>query len=40
LAKAAQRIEPAAMPPDICAFGERIVFGEDDPPEDKLSTYG
>jgi len=27
-----QRAENAALPPDICAFGDDIVFGEADPP--------
>jgi hypothetical protein len=27
-----QRVEKAASPPDICAFGDGIVFGEADPP--------
>ncbi len=27
-----QRAENAALPPDICAFGDDIVFGEVDPP--------
>jgi hypothetical protein len=31
-----QRVELAAMPPDICAFSDGIVFGEADPPGDKI----
>jgi len=27
-----QRVETAALPPDICDFGDDIVFGEVDPP--------
>jgi len=31
-----QRVELAAMPPDICAFSDGIVFGEADPPGNKI----
>jgi hypothetical protein len=31
-----QRVENAALPPDICALSEGIVFGEADPPEDEV----
>jgi hypothetical protein len=27
-----QRVETVSLPPDICAFGDDIVFGEADPP--------
>jgi hypothetical protein len=33
-----QRVETAALPPDICAFGDGIVFGEADPPKGKVNV--